>query len=112
MNDGAVMTAKRTVMPIMVSDDLRFAIRSKQACVALTSIPWELIDNEDAEQWARRNHQQSLEKLARRGGISACEAIRIIAGISYSGSTNLCLPEKDAHRILRAIVYAYQLGGK
>lgn len=30
------------------------------------------------EQWAQRNHSQSLKRLNERGGLSACEALAII----------------------------------
>lgn len=38
------------------------------------SVPFSLLN----EEWAQRNHQQSLQKLADRGGISPEEAIAIM----------------------------------
>ncbi len=38
---------------------------------APSSIPWRLLD----DGWAQRNHRQSLEGLAQRGGLSASEAL-------------------------------------
>lgn len=32
------------------------------------------------EEWAQRNHSQSLKQLAARGGLSACEALAVIEG--------------------------------
>lgn len=37
-------------------------------------IRWDALN----EEWAQRNHDQDLETLNRRGGLSACEAIAII----------------------------------
>lgn len=37
-------------------------------------IPLELLN----EEWAERNHKQSLRELANRGGLSMCEALAII----------------------------------
>lgn len=37
-------------------------------------IRWEALN----EEWAQRNHDQSLATLNRRGGLSACEALAII----------------------------------
>jgi rubrerythrin len=40
------------------------------------SIPWALIAPHEAR--ARTNHDQTLERLAERGGLSACEAIAVL----------------------------------
>ena len=44
----------------------------------LLSIPWEMIEKHEPQ--ALRNHKQSLETLARRGGLSACEVVAVIEG--------------------------------
>jgi len=41
------------------------------------------------EEWAERNHGQSLEKLADRGGLSLSEAAAIIEGRKWSRSETL-----------------------
>ncbi len=46
------------------------------------SIPWSLIEPH-AEQ-AKKNHDQTLEQLAARGGLGAAEIIPILKGKSYS----------------------------
>lgn len=62
----------REVMPIMGS-------------TLLSGIPWDMISPHDAQ--ARSNHGgQSLERLAQRGGLAACEALDIIEGRRW-GST-------------------------
>lgn len=45
------------------------------------SIPWELIAPHAKQ--ADRNHGQTLERLAARGGLSACEAIAVIEDRSW-----------------------------
>lgn len=42
----------------------------------LTSIPWSLIEPHQDRAW--KNHQQSLDRLDERGGLSACEALCVI----------------------------------
>jgi len=38
------------------------------------SIPWDYLN----EEWALRNHNQTTFTLARRGGLSPCEALAVI----------------------------------
>lgn len=54
----------------------------------LSEIPWDMIAPHDAQ--ARSNHGQSLERLAQRGGLSACEALDIIEGRRW-GSAKPCI---------------------
>lgn len=44
----------------------------------LRAIPWPMIAS--CEDQARENHYQSLRDLARRGGLSLCEACAVIEG--------------------------------
>lgn len=53
----------REYMPIMASDTIK-------------RIPWAAIEKHGLQ--AMRNHGQSLERLAQRGGLSPCEAVAII----------------------------------
>lgn len=39
-------------------------------------VPWELLAPHQAQ--ARRNHMQSLERLATRGGLSPCEMVAVL----------------------------------
>ena len=49
-----------------------------------TYVPWEFM--RPHEVWARRNHgQQTLARLAERGGLSVAEAIAILEGIAWGG---------------------------
>ena len=44
----------------------------------LTSIPFAMI--EGCELQAKKNHGQSLKRLAERGGLAACEALAVLNG--------------------------------
>ena len=46
----------------------------------LQSIPWEMIAPHEAQ--AKHNHDQTLERLAQRGGLSAYEAVAVLTGRS------------------------------
>ncbi|UBM12817.1 hypothetical protein [Cupriavidus metallidurans] len=65
----------RTAMPIMGS-------------ALLSEIPFAMIAPHEAQ--AQRNHGQSLERLAQRGGLAACEALDIIEGRRW-GSAKPCI---------------------
>lgn len=43
---------------------------------APTSVPWSLLAPHEAQ--ARRNHDQSLERLAERGGLGLCEMVAVL----------------------------------
>lgn len=43
-----------------------------------TEIPWDVIA--PFEKFAMANHDQTLERLAERGGLSPCEAIAVMEG--------------------------------
>lgn len=53
-------------------------------------IPWELLAPHEAQ--AIKNHDQTLEQLAKRGGLDVCEAVAIIEGKKFherwAGSKN------------------------
>jgi hypothetical protein len=44
-------------------------------------VPWSLIEPYDEQ--ARKNHSQTLKRLAERGGLSMCEAMAIMSNASY-----------------------------
>lgn len=67
-------------MPIMAvgyraNDDLR-ELRSNGCCWAVIQLPWAMLEPHAAQ--AERNHSQTLERLAERGGLSACEALAVL----------------------------------
>ena len=44
----------------------------------IKSVPWEFI--EPHERQAQRNHYQTLDRLAARGGLSPCEMLAVVEG--------------------------------
>jgi hypothetical protein len=60
-----------------VSDFITMPILRKSNIVGL---PASVVIPMDRQDWARRNHSQSLERLAERGGLSPTEAIAIMLG--------------------------------
>jgi len=74
--------APARVFPILLGHGERETIKEARAAGATTLIiglPWDMI--EPHEDQARRNHGgQSLERLAERGGLSAAEAVAVLAG--------------------------------
>jgi hypothetical protein len=61
----------------------------------VVGLPWEMILPHDKQ--ARRNHDQTLQRLAERGGLSACEALAVLEDRSWH---ELRLPFAEAHRQL------------
>jgi hypothetical protein len=63
--------------------------------VGIGAIPWEMI--EPCEAQAKRNHDQSLERLAERGGLGASEAVCVLNGQSLR---DMLRDNKEAVRVL------------
>jgi hypothetical protein len=94
--------------PIMAGDDLSLRVRRNENPVVVKSIPWEMIDADPCRNWAKANHGgQDLVELANRQGLSAGEAICIIACMPYQ---TIGKSEADAHRILYAMRTLYNRG--
>lgn len=57
-----------------------FPILADRHCTVpqLRSIPWRMIEPQAPQ--AQDNHDQTLERLAERGGLSACEALAVLDG--------------------------------
>lgn len=66
------------------------------------SIPWDVIAPYDGQ--ARVNHQQSLERLAERGGLSPMEAHLVMTGKTWKGEIFTKECEKEACAFLDKIV--------
>jgi len=47
----------------------------------LASVPWEFVAPHEAQ--ARRNHDQTLRRLAERGGLSAKEMLAVVTGRNW-----------------------------
>ena len=61
------------------------------------TIPWESIASH--EEQALRNHGQSLEKLASRGGLSWCEALAVLRDSKF-----IAMPEEEAKEKVLALL--------
>lgn len=58
------------------------------------SVPWEVVAPH--ESMAQKNHQQSLKRLAERGGLSPGEAWCVVSGIDLSKAINGTKEQWDA----------------
>ena len=77
----------------------------KEPWDAPTEIPWSIIAPYDNR--ARRNHSQSLERLAEKGGLSPSEAMNILNDRDlFSGNHNY-EAQREAGRRLRERVYQF-----
>lgn len=76
------MTAPTRMFPIMVSThsrpNLLDAARERGTGFVVVAIPWDMIAPH--AQQADRNHSQTLERLAERGGLCASEALGVLEG--------------------------------
>jgi hypothetical protein len=67
-----------------------------------SSIPWEVIAPYEGH--ALANHQQSLERLAQRGGLDPVEAYFVMTGRRWKGETVSKEVEKEACTFLDKVV--------
>lgn len=65
-------------------------------------IPWEMIAPHEAQ--SKINHQQSLERIAQRGGFSRCEAIAILEDRQWTS-----IDVETADRQLKEMVKQWEL---
>ena len=84
--------ADRAIMPIM-------------GATLLSEVPWGFVSPHDAQ--AQRNHCQSLERLAQRGGLAASEAIDIVTGQRWATTD----PGIDSERRLINMVREWRASG-
>jgi hypothetical protein len=74
----------------------RFPIQCNNPKDCPGSIPWELISPHEAQ--ALRNHcGQSLQQLAERGGLSACEAVAVLEDCDYQKRWPKVLLTREDH---------------
>lgn len=93
--------------PLMCPHRIELEVARKQRRPALSSIPWALIEPHEAQ--ALKNHcDQSLEHLAKRGGLGYHEAIAVIAGVSYRDVA--ALSDTSAEAILRKLCKVWKQG--
>ena len=83
--------------PLMTSHPERFV------CEQIPWLPWELLAPHNEQ--AKINHcGQDLEKLASRGGLSACEAVAILEDTRYRERwpKQIITPEERRERVIEA----------
>jgi hypothetical protein len=83
------MVVNMKMFPIMIPYDQRKMIadaRQLGSVFIVIAIPWDMIVSHEKQ--AVRNHSQTLERLAERGGLSAEEALSAIndRGLSWERS--------------------------
>lgn len=66
------------------------------------SVPWYLV--ESCEDQAMINHGQTLERLAKRGGLSPREVLALIRKLRFTDKTILAIKEKKAQEILDGLI--------
>lgn len=95
MRGGGVVS--RPTFPILVPYERRDLYKS----LGLPkSVPWSLM--EPHEEQAQNNHQQSLKRLAERGGLCALEMAAVISGKSWREAESMSV-EAAATVILEAL---------
>ena len=67
----------------------------------LKSVPWSLLAPHEKQ--AQKNHGQTLERLAQRCGLSACEALAVIEGRAWTD-----ISDGDAESALAKLVVAHK----
>lgn len=75
--------------------------RQKNAARLRQSIPWEMIAPHEAQ--ALRNHDQTLERLAERGGLSPGEAVDVLMGRKWNTT-----PADRADAMLEELVVEWE----
>ena len=64
-----------------------------QSSFPLASVPWEFIAPHEAQ--ARRNHDQTLQRLAERGGLSVKEMLAVLIGQHWIAVGGLTIAEAN-----------------
>jgi hypothetical protein len=93
------VTAVRASSPLPVPKDERmFQIMGELVASREAPIPWSIFTTED-EQWAQRNHSQTLQRLNERGGLAPSEAVAVLEHRRWEH-----MDHKEADKRLREIV--------
>lgn len=66
-----------------------------------TRVPWAFVAPHEG--WALKNHDQTLQRLAERGGLSPCEIVAILEGRKWRQ-----MPEAEATARLRELLLAWE----
>lgn len=91
------MTMATKPFPILIAFGSIEEFRAAGGPLLVCNIPWALIGPHAAQ--AKANHQQTLERLAERGGLSACEALAVLEDREWRA-----MPRLEAHAKLARLV--------
>ncbi|MDQ0472773.1 hypothetical protein [Labrys wisconsinensis] len=80
-------------------------MRARGTPLLVLGIPWSMIAPHERQ--ALRNHSQSLSRLAERGGLSACEALAVLADREWRS-----MPRAEAHWHLAEKIARHLLEGR
>jgi hypothetical protein len=70
--------------PVLLRDGERQRLTGQRGSV---TVPWSFVAPHEA--WAKRNHGQDLDTLARRGGLDPIELLAIVTGTGAANSAPL-----------------------
>lgn len=73
------------------------------------TVPWDFLAPHEAQ--AKRNHSQSLEELARRGGLGPDEMLDIVCGHKWSTCHDNGMTESEAWAQIEFMVKQHNGGG-
>lgn len=96
------------MFPILFGHRLREEIDEVRAAFGtaiVIALPWPMMAPHEKQ--AQRNHSQSLERLAERGGLSACEACAVLDDREYRRMTR-----PEAHARLKDLFIAWVAAGQ
>lgn len=95
------MNMPRVLFPVLIGFGSGKIPKELQAAGVfnLRAIPWEMIAPHAAQ--AKANHYQSLERLADRGGLSACEMVAVLEDRPWTA-----MPTVEAYRRLNELFNA------
>lgn len=100
--------ATEAKMPIQCTSALDLRKRRGERVVVVQRLPIAMFRHEAVERQSQRNHDQSVDRIAQRGGYGANEALAVLAGLDYGRVSNL--DDEAAHRILYAMHVFYNQG--
>lgn len=92
------------MFPIVLSHRVNnkiYEIRGLSCPFLVISIPWEMIAPHEKQ--AEANHEQTLNRLAERGGLSAAEVLAVLSDKKFT-----LIPFAEANNRLCAAVLDYQ----
>jgi hypothetical protein len=85
----------------------RDRVRALEAMEAPREVPWALVERHERQ--ALRNHTQTVQRLAERGGLSLQELVDVLSGSSWATSADM--PDAVASRTIKKRVEEHRAAG-